>query len=93
MTDPPVEWQVKVTPRDRANLGVVKQRLEAAGLRSIRRWRSLLLGARTEQEAFELVQQVRELPLPTATVDVERASRVWMTLHAWFERGGEGWGG
>jgi hypothetical protein len=88
VTDPPLDWQVRVTVRDRGDVGVVKERLGAAGLRSIRRWRSLLLGARDEEEALEIARRVRELPLPTADVRVEHASRLWMALHAWFQGGG-----
>ena len=89
MTDPPLEWQVKVTPDDRGNIGVVKQRLESAGLRSVRRRRSLLLGAHTEQEGQEIAKRLHELPLPPVDVSVERVSRAWQTLHAWFQGGGD----
>jgi hypothetical protein len=92
MTDPPPDWQVKVTPRDRGDLRVVKQRLESAGLRSIRRWRSLLLGAGTEEQALQVAAQVRELPLPPVAVRTERVSRVWKTLHAWFRGDGDAGG-
>jgi hypothetical protein len=91
VTDPPPAWQVKVTPRDRGDLGVVKQRLEAARLRSVRRRRSLLLGAGTEKEACEIAARVGELPLPPVDIRAERVSRLWRTLHAWFRGDGDGW--
>jgi hypothetical protein len=92
VTDPPPDWQVKVTPRDRGDLPLVKERLAAAGFRSIRRWRSLLLGAQSEEQAREIAARVTALPLPTTHVQVSRVSRLWMTLHAWFQGGGDSWG-
>jgi hypothetical protein len=93
VTDPPPDWQVKVTPRDRGDLALVEERLRAAGLRSVRRRRSSLLGARNEEEALQVAERVRQLPLPPVEVRPGRVSRIWMTLYAWFQGGNEGWGG
>jgi hypothetical protein len=92
MTDPPVTWQVKVTPCDRGNMGVVKQRLDAADLRSVRRRRSLLLGVSTKEQGEELAEQLRALPMPPVEVKVEKVGAAWRTLHAWFHGGGDSGG-
>ena len=92
MTEPPVQWQVKVTPRDRGNLGLVKQRLESADLRSVRRRRSLLLGVRSEEEGEQVAERLRALPLPPVDVRVERVSRGWAALQAWFHGGSDAGG-
>jgi hypothetical protein len=92
MTDPPPTWQVKVTPRDRGDLPLVEERLKAAGLRAIRRRSCALLGAHTEEEALDLAERVNGLPMPAVEVGAGRVSRIWITLYAWFQGGGEGWG-
>jgi hypothetical protein len=89
MSDAPLGWQVKVTPHDRGDLDVVMQRLESVDLRSLRRRRALLLGARTEHEGAEIVARISELPLPRVEVRVERVGRVRGALQAWFHGGAQ----
>jgi hypothetical protein len=92
MSDPPVTWQVKVTPYDRGNMGVVKERLDAAGFSSVRRRRSLLLGVSTKEQGEEVAEQLRSLPMPPVELKVEKVSAAWRTLHGWFHGGGDAGG-
>lgn len=89
MSDPPVTWQVKVTPRDRGDLGVVKARLEAAGYRSVRRRRALLLGVTTREQGERVADELCSLPMPPVDLKVEKVSPAWRTLHAWFHGGSD----
>ena len=92
MTEPPPDWQVKVTLRDRGDLRLAQERLRSAGLPSARRRRSLVIGARTENDAEAIRERVLALPLPAANVTTGRTSRIAMMLYALFERGDSGAG-
>jgi hypothetical protein len=76
MSDPPVTWQVKVTPYDRGNMGVVKERLDAAGFSSVRRRRSLLLGVSTKEQGEEVADAARRAEGREGQRRVEDAARM-----------------
>jgi len=64
-------WEVRVECDSHHDTIALSERLEAEGLRHVRRWRYLLLGATDERSANELADRIRaELP-PGSTVAVE----------------------
>ncbi|HEX9041885.1 MAG TPA: hypothetical protein VF838_12795 [Trebonia sp.] len=65
-------WQVRVrlpAHRDTATFGA---QLEAQGLRPVRRWRHLLVGARNQDEAQALAAVIQEQAPPSAVISVLR---------------------
>jgi hypothetical protein len=49
-----------------------------------------MIGARTEEDALTILDQVLALPLPAAKVTTGRTSRIAIVLYALFEKGGDG---
>jgi hypothetical protein len=79
-------WQVRLRVGNRDQVGEIRRRLGKAGFSSVRRWNSVLMGARTHEEAWRLAERARRLALPVKTIEVERASRIWVVLAALGER-------
>jgi hypothetical protein len=64
-------WEVRVQCASHHDTIALSERLEGEGLKHVRRWRYLLLGATDEESAAELADRVRgELP-SSCTVSVE----------------------
>jgi hypothetical protein len=82
------EWQVRVKVRARDQVGEIRRRLRVAGFPSTPRWRSVLIGARTQDEAQEVADRIEGLALPGMGVEVERTSRLWRVLGAMREGDG-----
>lgn len=82
------DWQVKVSALNRDDLAKVREALRAVELPSTRRWRSVLIGARTLEDARSVSDRIEAVrtTLPPISVEIERTSRLWLILLAWGPR-------
>lgn len=72
------QWEVRVELPGHAETVELADRLEAEGLRVVRRWTYLLVGAATEDEAHELAERVRAEAPEATSVEVEPGGQmVW----------------
>jgi hypothetical protein len=77
------DWQVRVRASNRDQVATISDALGRAGIRSVRRWGSVLIGTSTEEEAQALAQRVRDLLVPGVSgVEVGRVSKLWILLRA-----------
>jgi hypothetical protein len=74
-------WEVRIELESHRDASALAERLEADSYSVIRRWKYLLVGADSEDQANEIVERLRgELP-PGATMHVEPSGTlVWATM-------------
>jgi hypothetical protein len=65
------EWEVRLELPGHAETADLAERLEREGIPVLRRWRFLLVGAETEEQAHELAERLRREVPPETTVSVE----------------------
>ena len=73
------EYEVRIDLPSHADAKDLVERLEAEGLRSVHRWKYVLLGAADEDGAEELAERVRSEVPPGSTVAVEGT---WLEAYA-----------
>ena len=67
------QWEARVEFPTHHEAVALASRLRSEGRAVVRRWKFLVVGARNEDEARELAEQIRREAPPDATVRVERA--------------------
>lgn len=83
------EWEVRVELPGHRETVELAERLQADGLHLVRRWRYLLLGARTQDEARSLAERVRaEAPAGTKVTPEGNEALAWDKLHPFAFLGG-----
>jgi hypothetical protein len=65
------EWEVQVVLPDHASTKALAEKLEAQGLKPLRRWRFLVIPVPSEDDGNELAERVRAAAPPDAKVAVE----------------------
>lgn len=65
------EWEVRIECRSHRDTVALSERLESEGLRPVRRWRYLLVGAVDEDSARELADRLSGEARPGCTITVE----------------------
>ena len=79
------EWEVRVTLPSHADTVALAERLEAEGLPLVRRWRFLIAGAQSEDDARALAERIRAEAPAGAEVDAEGSEAlVWAREHRPF---------
>ncbi len=71
------QWDVRVDLGSHHQAVTLARKLEREGRVIVRRWKFLTVGARNEDEARELAEQIRRDAPPDATVTVEQAGMGW----------------
>jgi hypothetical protein len=67
------EWELRVDLDSLGETGELSERLDAKGIKHHRRWKHLLIGAATEEQAAELADRVREVAPGRTEIHVEPA--------------------
>lgn len=76
------EWEVRVELRSHAEVQELADRFEAEGVPVVRRWRFLLVGAATEDEARALAERLRgELPEGARVLAQGSGMLAWQVTH------------
>jgi hypothetical protein len=84
------EWEVRVELDSHRDASELADRLSAEGMKPVRRWKYLVVGANNEDEARELAERLRREAPSTAAVAVEpgpameREGTAGTRLAAWF---------
>ncbi|HET9720671.1 MAG TPA: hypothetical protein VFP55_11380 [Solirubrobacteraceae bacterium] len=65
------EWEVRIECRSHRDTVALSERLEGEGLRPVRRWRYLLVGAVDEDSARQLADRLTGEATPGCTITVE----------------------
>lgn len=71
------QWEVRVELGSHRQAVALAHALQNEGRALVRRWKFLLVGARSEDEARELAAQIRQEAPPGAAVMVEKAGVGW----------------
>jgi hypothetical protein len=83
------EWEVRLELESHREASALADRLAAEGMRPVRRWKYLVVGANNEDEANELAERLRR-EAPAAAVSVEagpamdREGTAHTLLAVWF---------
>jgi hypothetical protein len=76
------EWEVRVELVSHSDVGPFAERLRAQGLHVLRRWRFLLVGADTEDQARALADMIsREAPNGTLVIPQGSGDLAWRAAH------------
>jgi hypothetical protein len=70
-------WQVRVELRSHHEAVALARKLESEGQPVVRRWKFLVVGASSEDQATELAGQIRQQGPPDATVHAEQSGVGW----------------
>lgn len=83
------EWEVRLALPGHTEARELADRLEAEGMPTTRRWRYVLVGAETEDDARALAQRLRnEAPDGTELLVEVNGQDVWRQLHPYAVLGG-----
>jgi len=83
------EWEVRLGLPSRHDASVLAEQLESEGIPVTRRWRYLLVGAETEDDARALAQRLRdEAPADTELIVEPNGQEVWREMHPYTVLGG-----
>jgi hypothetical protein len=83
------EWEVRLGLPSRHDARELADKLEAEGIPVTRRWRYLLVGAETEDDARALAQRLRdEAPADTELIVEPNGQEVWREMHPYTVLGG-----
>lgn len=80
------DWEVRVDLESHREAAALAERLEAEGQRPVRRWKYLIVGANTEDDAHALAKVIQE-EAADATVTVEPALGMLQGTFAFFGPG------
>ena len=85
------QWEVRVELDGHSETVELADRLEAEGVRLVRRWKFLVAGAETEDDANELAERIRrEAPPGTKVIAEGSQASAWAQLHPFAVFGGLG---
>jgi hypothetical protein len=85
------QWEVRVELDSHRDTVELAERLEADGMRLVRRWKFIVVGAETEGEAHALAERVRrEAPAGTKVIAEGSQAEQWAELHPFSVFGGLG---
>jgi hypothetical protein len=85
------EWEVRLGLPTRHDASALAEQLESEGIPVTRRWRYLLVGAETEDDARALAQRLRdEAPAETELIVEPNGQEVWREMHPYTVLGGLG---
>ena len=83
------EWEVRLGLPSRHDARVLADQLESEGIPVTRRWRYVLVGAETEDDARALAQRLRdEAPADTELIVEPNGQEVWREMHPYTVLGG-----
>ncbi len=85
------QWEVRVELEGHRETVELAERLQAEGMRLVRRWKFIVVGAETEDEADALAARIRgEAPPGTKVVAEGSRAETWAQLHPFSVFGGLG---
>jgi hypothetical protein len=83
------EWEVRLGLPSRRDAVALAERLESEGIPVTRRWRYVLVGAETEDDARALAQRLRdEAPADAELIVEPNGQEVWREMHPYTVLGG-----
>jgi hypothetical protein len=85
------QWEVRIELESHRDTVELAERLEAEGMRLVRRWKFIVVGAETEGEARALAARIRqEAPAGTKVTAEGSQAEQWAELHPFSVFGGLG---
>jgi hypothetical protein len=85
------QWEVRVELEGHRETVELAERLEAEGMHLVRRWKFIVVGAETEDEANALAERIRgEAPPGTEVIAEGSQAAAWAQLHPFSVFGGLG---
>jgi hypothetical protein len=85
------QWEVRIELHSHRDTVKLAERLESEGMRLVRRWKFIVVGAETEGEANALAERIRgEAPPGTKVIAEGSQAEQWAELHPFSVFGGLG---